>query len=728
MRDELRAGKNFDTKDSPGAYKKMGLGTTRPLGKCEWRTVRTGWACWLALAAITLTASCGGDSNSTSTQPITVSLTQDPPPTLAVNATAKIAASVLNDPLHRGVIWTCSPLAACGTLNPTATGSGIATTYTAPSQRGNVTITATAAGSSLAMRSVTITITSLISVALSHAPPISMEAESTAPVAATVTGDTANGGVDWSCSPSASCGTFNPAHTASGAPTTYTAGSTAGSVTITATSTTDTTAFATASLNVFTVVGVVNLSGNYAFYVSGEDKNHNAYSLAGAVLLDGAGGVTGGELDANNAAGAISPEPGGDVITGGSYTLGTDGQGLLMLATNDANVGVGGTLTLALARVNNQHVLVTQFDGSATAGGSLDFQKFFPNVSGQVAGGYSFVVSGATGGGGLVEGGVFTSDGGGNLMNVTMDQDVAGIADLGVQSAGTYEPPDNYGRGRASFGGLTFTYYVVGVETLRMIETDGSRTAVGSAFGQGPLSSTASVASLSGNYVFTLNSGAAGATFAAAGSMSANSRGKITGFADVNETQATVSSAAFISNYILSTNGYGQIAITPGGTQDVAILGLYATDPQLNLNDPNNPNGGGGFLLADLDAKIVGAGLAVPQMTGSTVKGNFSAGFQSQSASGESDFVGSASATLSAPVSGTGSWNQLFGTGQSGAVPFSVTLTADPAHAGRFTAAVQFNGGATTNAFVMYQATSQLLMGAETDAQQPGVGMLQQQQ
>jgi len=705
----------------------MGLGSTQAFADFGRGFVRNAFVSAFILVAAGLLASCGGNGNS-SAQPITVSITQDPPSTLSVNATAPVTATVLNDPLHRGVFWTCTPINTCGTLSPASTGSGVATTYTAPSQRGPVIITATAAGNGQATRSVTITVTSPVSVAISQPPPISLQANATASIAATVTGDANNKGVDWTCSPAGSCGSFNPKHTASGATTTFTAGATAQGVTITATSTADTTAFSTASLNVYTVIGIANLSGNFALFASGEDKNHNAYSVAGAVLLDGMGGVTGGELDASNSSGPISPEPGGDIVTGGNYTLGPDGQGLLTLTTNDANVGVGGTVTLALARVNDRHVLITQFDGAATASGSLDFQKFFPNVIGQIAGGFSFVLSGGTSSGGLSEGGVFTSDGGGNLTSVTLDQDVAGTVDTGIQSLGTYQAPDTYGRGRATFNGLTFTYYVVGVEALRMIETDGSRTAVGSAFSQGSLPGTAALSSLNGNFVFTLQSGPAGSTFSVAGSMAANGRGKINGFADVNETQASVTSASYTSNYTLATNGYGQIAITPGNTQDVATLGLYVTDPQLNLSDPNNPNGGGGFLLADLDAKVVGAGAAFPQIAGSTVQGKFSAGFQGQPAAGENDFVGSVATTLNGPIAGTGSWNALFGSGQSSAVPVSISLTADTTHTGRFTATVQLNGGATVSNFVVYQATGQLMVGAEIDAQEPGAGILQQQQ
>lgn len=83
-----------------------------------------------------------------------------------------------------------------------------------------------------------------ISVALSTAPPSSLQASATTSISATVSNDSANKGVTWSCAPANACGSFSPAQTASGASTTYTAPANApqsGSVTITATSVADTT-------------------------------------------------------------------------------------------------------------------------------------------------------------------------------------------------------------------------------------------------------------------------------------------------------------------------------------------------------------------------------------------------------------------------------------------------------------------------------------------------------
>src|SRR5262249_6965595 len=83
---------------------------------------------------------------------------------------------------------------------------------------------------------------SSVSVTISQAPPSSLGVSETASITATVAHDDSNSGVDWTvaCTSTGACGTFNPAHTASGTATTYTAPSevpTDGTVTITATST-----------------------------------------------------------------------------------------------------------------------------------------------------------------------------------------------------------------------------------------------------------------------------------------------------------------------------------------------------------------------------------------------------------------------------------------------------------------------------------------------------------
>ncbi len=200
---------------------------------------------------------------------IAVQLTIAPPTSLSVNATASVAAKVTNDPAAAGVIWTAScDGAACGSFNPP---QSLSTVFTAPSAvptGGTVTITATSLTDTTKSASATLTVTSPssenpIAVSLS---PVSAYVETTGTAHTTqftafVINDTADAGVDWTVNCEATnCGGVNPAHTASGtktnfsAPTTVPAG---GTVTITATSTTDPTVSASATANIVTTPPIV---------------------------------------------------------------------------------------------------------------------------------------------------------------------------------------------------------------------------------------------------------------------------------------------------------------------------------------------------------------------------------------------------------------------------------------------------------------------------------------
>src|ERR1700732_954294 len=226
-----------------------------------------------------------------------------------------------------------------------------------------------------------------ILVSISQAPPgILVPGGPAVPVTATVTGDSKNAVVTWSCTPPGSCGSFNPMTTPSGTATMYQPPASPANVTITATSVTNTAAFANVNVNISTSGG---LAGNYAFYVSGLAFT-SVYSLAGGVTIAADGTLT-GEQDYNDGSGITSPEPGGDMITGGSLSFDpTSGLGTLTLITNNKNVGTNGTETLALNFVNNNHALIIQADGSATSSGSFDLQTL-PSTP---AGGFAFAVSG----------------------------------------------------------------------------------------------------------------------------------------------------------------------------------------------------------------------------------------------------------------------------------------------------------------------------------------------
>jgi hypothetical protein len=537
-----------------------------------------------------------------------------------------------------------------------------------------------------------------ILVSISQAPPGIITPGGTAQITATVTGDSKNAGVTWSCTPgnsAATCGSFTPAATASGTATMYSAPtSPVGSVTITATSVTNTAAFATANVNISTSGG---LSGNFSFYLSGFDGNNNngIYSLAGAVMINADGTLT-GEQDYNDTVITSVNQP---IMSGSSLNFNpTTGLGTLTLVTNNKKLGANGTETLALNFVNNNHALIIQADGSATSSGSFDLQT----LSSPPTGGFSFVLSGA-GNTGHTDffGGVFTVSGM-SVSDGVFDVNDNGNISLGetFTNATLSQPADSFGRGTLKGTGIanTLAYYIVGPEVIRLIDVDTSGTLVGSAFGQGASAGNFTNSSI-GNSVFSIQSNfALDATFFGAVGQIAPTGGNFGGVADLNVAGITSADAQTISGTLsLGSNGRGSLTITTTLGNAVEDLGIYATDPTLNLNDPNNTTSPGAAsilssaLVVDLDKNaLAGSGVLVPQTDTATASfaGNYALGFQDLPLNfSEFDFVGNATATASS-LSGSGVISdpaEVLNTEPvDTGITFTSTINPDPANPGRY--------------------------------------------
>src|SRR5208282_4647954 len=85
--------------------------------------------------ALALLGACGNGIDKlpgVSSGALTVQITQPPPPSLLAGATAGLVANGVNDTKSGQVTWSCTPVGACGTFNPTTTGYQIGTLYTAP--------------------------------------------------------------------------------------------------------------------------------------------------------------------------------------------------------------------------------------------------------------------------------------------------------------------------------------------------------------------------------------------------------------------------------------------------------------------------------------------------------------------------------------------------------------------------------------------------------------------
>jgi hypothetical protein len=222
-----------------------------------------------------------------------------------------------------------------------------------------------------------------------------------------------------------------------------------------------------------------------------------------------------------------------------------------------------------------------------------------------------------------------------------------------------------------------------------------------------------------------------GATYAAAGQMTFDGNGNVSGFADVNE-EGKATAAAFTGTYTMGSNGYGSITITPGNTQDVSALGLYLADPTINFADPNSSSSAGDGLfgvIIDLDTKVVGSGeLIVPGTQVASPTGNYAQQLQASNNVHEVDAVGVTS-VAGTPITGTEDLNDVFNTGLKSALSFMATLTADSVHAGRSLVQVSLASTPAQNqSLVLYQVSPTQFLVVETDSTQFGSGILEQQQ
>jgi hypothetical protein len=686
-------------------------------------------------------------------------------PATATEGVAVMFTATVND--AQGVTWTCTTTgtAACSStnFNPAATLSGGATSFTPPSAVETVTITATSVANSSATATKTVTISSGIAVALSTPPPNSMTEGTTAQVAATVTGDSAMAGVAWTCTTTGatacSSANFNPATTASGVATTFTAPSGAETVTITATSVTDNTQ--SASANITITVATTSISGTFSFFVAGtDDFDDENYALAGSVTINN-GTVTGGVQDFNDGLGLISAEPGGDAITGGTLSADASGQGTLTLVTNNAGFG---TETLAIVLVNGSHALITQFDGNATSTGTLDLQT---SLSTLPSGSFSFAVAGIHPGfSPIVAGGVFTITSG--ALNGTIDVDDAGTTTLGTAFSGTVTAPDGAtGRGTITNSslGVSVVYYNVGPEVIRIVVVDATDFEAGSAFGQGTAAAAAAAAGGStnarlaaafsnaslGQSVFTVSGTNIFNPFVLVGQLTPNATmGTFNGVLDVNLAGNFAFASPVSGTFSIPANGYGNLQITSGVSAGASLFGLYATDPTLNLNDPNNLTGGGGALLVDLDPGmsagffINSIGVVVPQTdtSVSSAQGGYAFQGQFREPNDEADFTGQGTLVAGTQggasgltFSGTGALNDPFGDfgtiKLNNGVTFSGFFQPDASNPGRY----DVNGGLVsipgetplTVAVSAYQANGSQIFWLEEDTNSLFGGQLQQQ-
>ena len=464
------------------------------------------------------------------TGPITVSIAPKFNSQTEGGPAVNLTATVDNDPSNppAGVTWTLTSSAGpcapdCGTLTPDAAPS-LSAFYTppnAPTSGANAspTITATSVADSsksdgfsftLVPPPISVSISNKVGTQTAGGPAVTMNA--------VVMNDQfySNAGVTWSltstvggttgpCSPA--CGTLTPSPTPS-LSASYTPPVTAptdanANPTITATSVTDPTKSDSFSFNIVALGSL--FQGAYVFQLRGFDANGAPMAAVGTIISDGAGNISGGELDVND--NFVT-----NTVSGlnGTYSLDSSFNGIprltiCMALVSGACSTVGGPNTVVLKgalSADGTRGRIIEYDNRlALMAGLMLKQDPTALAAANVAGSYAFeldsdagtsTLNGVTTVGRIVEAGQFAIGAGatsitGGIADAAQAQQptfLAGGVSPATIAASAATAPDSLGRGTftlsVSSNGNTYAtnyaYYVVNSRQLNLLEIDSGGT------------------------------------------------------------------------------------------------------------------------------------------------------------------------------------------------------------------------------------------------------------
>jgi hypothetical protein len=444
-----------------------------------------------------------------------------------------------------------------------------------------------------------------------------------------------------------------------------------------------------------------DLKGTYVFSSTGLDASGGSLAIAGTVVANGTGGITGGTID------IVGPDvtqttPVAQAITSGSYSVSPDGRGQIRL----------GLVTMAFVLTSSSHGLITEFDGNGSGSGTIDLQGAVTLA--QLAGSYAFSFGGfdssefpaasvgsfALDSTGDVTGGIqdFNDD----SIPVLAQQILPGTATLGTGTG-----PGSITLTTATFGTLTFDYYPIDATHLKFIETDYSEFLAGDGFSQ----TGATIPT--GPMVFTVAGLDSSGSVAAGGLLtSVDGLGNFTGgLEDVNNGGDVLPQLSFSGTPAAAAGTGGRVVVNLSGFTPAIQYVIY----------PSN----GGVLMLETDSLALTSGAAYAQtsQTFATSAGyglNISAFNTGEGEGGfEEDDIAEFSTTSSA-FSGIDDVNDegsIF-PGQS----LSGSYTVDSPVTGR--------GEATTTTFInytFYVVNSSTVLFLETDENQIGAGILELQ-
>jgi hypothetical protein len=377
--------------------------------------------------------------------------------------------------------------------------------------------------------------------------------------------------------------------------------------------------------------GPSSLTGTYVFSSDGVDASGYPLALAGTLVANGSGGITGGTIDVIDPAITNPPTTAAQSITSGSYTVGIDGRGKATLKSSYP------TFTLDFVLTSTSHGLVSEFDSYGTGSGTIDLQTAVTSLS-QLAGPYAFSLAGSdsvnSGLNPFAAAGAFTLNASGASTAGVEDFNDNGIVYTGESLTATATLGSGTGPGAitltANLGTLTFDFYPIDSTHWKIIETDYAEFFAGDVFTQ----TGASIPT--GTMVFTMAGGNSTTDIANGGFMTSDGTGNFSnGLEDININGA-------VSPAQLAFSG----SATSGTASTRVVVALSGFDPATQwVIYPSS----GRLLMLETDSSAVTTGAAYAQSaTSFTAPGGYGLNLSGINANGPVNYIAQFDATSTA--------------------------------------------------------------------------------
>jgi hypothetical protein len=484
-----------------------------------------------------------------------------------------------------------------------------------------------------------------------------------------------------------------------------------------------------------------SLQGPFAFSYTGNDRG-GFLAAAGSFQADGAGHIVSGVQDIDS----FSTGPSSATPISGTYIVNPDGRGTITLTSGP---GQGTINTLQFVLTTNQHAVITRFDVGFTGSGTMDQQNLdaLSNSLTVFTGPYVFRVTGGDASfNPLGIAGRFISNGAGTIPDSATVVDVndnGTIKSSDTTLSGTYAlDPLHIGTGRgtltltsASTGPITYAFYLVDSNHLRLVEADAVSFLAGEAFTGGATGSFSPATLASGNYPFVEGGNSPAGLYTAGGVFTSDGTGNITGG-------------------IFDSNNAGTVTATGGVTMGTCTYTVNPTTGRIDLrlqlatgacaatNSPTTaefaayPTSQGSVLLLEIDPIAVAGGVAFLQSTTpATVTGNlaFSLSGQGLIHNSVSAIQGDASGQIKFGVavtagnSGMLDINKFNAVFPGDAVNTTTTTIGVPGALGRGTAVVSGMNPNVTYNLVYYLINSNTALVFDSDVTRNMTGFVIQQ-